>query len=116
MGESFEECARREVEEETGLEIAPDGIRFLTATNSVFDTEKHYVTIFMAAQLPPGAPKPQVSASPHTSWLAEPPSRRAAEPPSHRADNRTSPLLLLRLSAPGARARQVHRVGLPRLV
>merc|ERR1712070_237455 len=47
-GESFEQCATREVLEETGLDITD--IRFLTATNSVFhETTKHYVTIFMTA-------------------------------------------------------------------
>ncbi|KAI7501575.1 hypothetical protein KC367_g2785 [Hortaea werneckii] len=47
-GESFEQCATREVEEETGLAITD--VRFLTATNSVFhETTKHYVTIFMTA-------------------------------------------------------------------
>ncbi|KAF2722234.1 hypothetical protein K431DRAFT_284184 [Polychaeton citri CBS 116435] len=47
-GESFEECAAREILEETGLVI--DKVKFLTATNSVFhDTRKHYVTIFMTA-------------------------------------------------------------------
>ncbi|KAI7537913.1 glycosyl hydrolase 53 [Hortaea werneckii] len=47
-GESFEQCATREVQEETGLDITD--VRFLTATNSVFhETTKHYVTIFMTA-------------------------------------------------------------------
>ncbi|KAK4897190.1 hypothetical protein LTR27_005083 [Elasticomyces elasticus] len=48
FGESFEDCAAREIKEETGIDI--ENIRFLTATNTVFgDTGKHYVTIFMAA-------------------------------------------------------------------
>ncbi|KAK5125970.1 hypothetical protein LTR85_011325 [Meristemomyces frigidus] len=47
-GESFEQCAAREVKEETGLDV--HDVRFFTATNSVFkDTGKHYVTIFMTA-------------------------------------------------------------------
>lgn len=46
FGETFEQCAEREVREETGLNI--DSVRFLTATNSIFEeTGKHYVTIFM---------------------------------------------------------------------
>ncbi|OWM89391.1 nudix hydrolase 1 [Punica granatum] len=52
FGESFEECAVREVKEETGLEI--DGTEFLTVTNNVFAQEpspSHYVTIFMRAVL-----------------------------------------------------------------
>lgn len=48
FGETFEQCAVREVEEETGLHV--QACRFLTATNSVFhETQKHYVTIFMTA-------------------------------------------------------------------
>lgn len=47
FGESFEQCARREVQEETGLEIR--NIKFVTVTNDVFteSSAKHYVTIFM---------------------------------------------------------------------
>ncbi|KAG2217172.1 hypothetical protein INT45_003596 [Circinella minor] len=48
FNESFEECARREVLEETNLDI--NNIGFLTATNDMMKTEdKHYVTIFMQA-------------------------------------------------------------------
>ncbi|KAI9497724.1 NUDIX hydrolase domain-like protein [Zychaea mexicana] len=48
MNESFEECARREVLEETNMEI--DDIAFLTATNDIMASEqKHYVTVFMQA-------------------------------------------------------------------
>lgn len=47
--ESFEECARREVLEEIGMEI--EDLSFLTATNSPYiDGSKHYVTIFMTAR------------------------------------------------------------------
>lgn len=50
FGESFQECARRELMEETGLEV--EEMRFLTATNSVWPKEKkHYVTIFMVADI-----------------------------------------------------------------
>ncbi|KAI4373306.1 hypothetical protein MLD38_011442 [Melastoma candidum] len=51
FGESFEECAGREVEEETGMKI--EGTELLTVTNNVFrDGEKplHYVTVFMRAR------------------------------------------------------------------
>ncbi|KAK8470656.1 hypothetical protein PHAVU_003G024900 [Phaseolus vulgaris] len=48
FGESFEECAAREVKEETGLEIGKS--EFLTVTNNVMLEQPkkcHYVTIFM---------------------------------------------------------------------
>ena|SRR3990167_4823192 len=49
--ESFEECAIREVNEETGLTIITP--EFLAVTNDVFAEEnKHYVTIFMVAHYP----------------------------------------------------------------
>jgi 8-oxo-dGTP diphosphatase len=45
-GESFEETARREVEEETGMSIKD--IRFGAVTNDYFEAEnKHYVTVWM---------------------------------------------------------------------
>lgn len=47
MGEPWEACARREVMEETGLEI--ENVRFLGVTNDIFDSGKHYVTIAMGA-------------------------------------------------------------------
>ncbi|TIA92920.1 hypothetical protein E3P99_00357 [Wallemia hederae] len=50
FGESFEQCAAREVEEETGLN--PDILsewKFGTAVSAVTE-EQHYVTIFMIAK------------------------------------------------------------------
>ena len=52
-GESPEECALREVEEETGVVIAD--ITFLTITNDVFAEEgKHYITIWMESRYASG--------------------------------------------------------------
>lgn len=49
FGESWAECAAREVREETGLELHALG--FAGVTNDVFtEAGKHYVTIFMQAQ------------------------------------------------------------------
>ncbi|KAI9371397.1 NUDIX hydrolase domain-like protein [Aspergillus egyptiacus] len=53
FGESFEECAARELKEETGLDVS--NIQFLTATNDVFVREgKHYVTVFVGARVVSG--------------------------------------------------------------
>ncbi|KAK5077378.1 hypothetical protein LTR70_009795 [Exophiala xenobiotica] len=50
LHESFEECAKREVLEETGLHITD--VQYLTSTNSPrIDGTKHYVTIFMLSRL-----------------------------------------------------------------
>lgn len=52
MGEEFEACAAREVEEETGLRCDTDfgKLRLATVTNDVMAAEKkHYVTVFMQA-------------------------------------------------------------------
>jgi len=46
FGESFEDTARREVLEETGVEIV--NVRFGGITNDIFESDgKHYVTIWM---------------------------------------------------------------------
>ena len=48
FGESWENCARREVLEETDLTVG--NLKFSTATNDIFEKEnKHYITIFMIA-------------------------------------------------------------------
>jgi 8-oxo-dGTP pyrophosphatase MutT (NUDIX family) len=60
FGESFEETARREILEETGLNIKD--VTFLTASNDIFAEEKrHYVTIFMKAKVTDTSAQPQVS-------------------------------------------------------
>ena len=48
FGESWEDCAKREVLEETGMKIT--NLRLLAVTNDVFEAEqKHYVTILLEA-------------------------------------------------------------------
>ena len=54
-GESWEECARRETLEETGLAV--ENVRFLGLTNDVFEEEKHYITIAMVADWVDGEPE-----------------------------------------------------------
>lgn len=52
-GENIEECADREVSEETGIKI--DGAQFVGVTNDVFQKEnKHYITIWMRARYKSG--------------------------------------------------------------
>lgn len=53
--ESFEECARREVKEETGLEI--ENIRFLRLMNLRSYAPKHYVDIALVADWKSGEPE-----------------------------------------------------------
>ncbi len=49
FNESIEDCAKREVHEETGLSI--NNVQHIAYTNDIFKTEqKHYVTLFVAAK------------------------------------------------------------------
>eukprot|EP00298_Acanthocystis_sp_HF-20_P013262 c20273_g1_i2.p1 GENE.c20273_g1_i2~~c20273_g1_i2.p1 ORF type:complete len:158 (+),score=61.42 c20273_g1_i2:25-474(+) len=46
FGESFEECSKRELMEETGLEL--ESVSTVSVTNDVMTSEnKHYVTVFL---------------------------------------------------------------------
>ena len=54
--ESLEKCAVREVKEETGVQVKNP--KFFALTNDIFERdEKHYITIFMIAELDAGDPK-----------------------------------------------------------
>lgn len=53
--ESFEECAKREVQEETGMEI--DNVRFLRLLNLKDYAPKHYVDIGLIADWKGGEPE-----------------------------------------------------------
>ncbi len=56
FGESVEDCARRELLEETGLEI--DAVRAAPYTSDVFaEGAKHYVTLFVLAESRHGEPQ-----------------------------------------------------------
>ncbi len=55
-GESFEDCARREVAEETGLVLG--ALQVGPVTNDVFSAEgRHYATVVMLARHPGGTPQ-----------------------------------------------------------
>jgi 8-oxo-dGTP diphosphatase len=48
FGESLEDCAKRETEEETGISIT--NVTFKAITNDLFHAEgKHYITVWMQA-------------------------------------------------------------------
>jgi len=56
FGETLETCARREVEEETGIEIK--NIKSATFTNDIFEKEqKHYITAYVTADYSAGEVK-----------------------------------------------------------
>lgn len=56
FGESWEECAKREVLEESGMAIT--NVRFLAATNDLFpDHDRHYTTIWVYSDWESGQPK-----------------------------------------------------------
>jgi 8-oxo-dGTP diphosphatase len=56
FGESLEDCAKREVYEETGLEVI--SVKRYSFTNDIFAEEhKHYISIFMLVDTFNGEPK-----------------------------------------------------------
>lgn len=80
FGESFEDTARREVKEETGLEIT--NLRFGAVTNDNFTSEgKHYVTIWMLSDWKSGK-----------EYIAEP--NKCLKQEWHTFDTMPSPLFL----------------------
>ena len=59
FGETPEECAAREVMEETGLRVS--NVQFLTATNDFMPAEnKHYVTLFVVCVRDDNSQNPKV--------------------------------------------------------
>ncbi|MDN3678811.1 NUDIX hydrolase [Vibrio tapetis subsp. quintayensis] len=56
LGESIEQCARREAFEETGLVV--EKVTKIGFTNDIFENEqKHYVTLFVLGECDDGEPK-----------------------------------------------------------
>lgn len=48
FGETPEQCAVRELFEETGVKFEPTNFKFITYTNDIFP-EKHYITVHLRA-------------------------------------------------------------------
>ncbi|KAH8650914.1 NUDIX hydrolase domain-like protein [Tricladium varicosporioides] len=61
FSETPEDCAARELMEETGLKVNPNNIQFLTVTNDYMpEDNKHYVTMFMACVRDNESDEPEV--------------------------------------------------------
>lgn len=45
FGEDLKECAKRELKEETNLDVDVEDIYLKGITNAVFDNETHYITV-----------------------------------------------------------------------
>ena len=69
FGESPEECAVREVYEETGVTVEEPS--FLGITNDVFNAEeRQYITVWMAARYVSGEPRVNAPAElDHAGWF-----------------------------------------------
>ena len=55
LGESPEDCAKRETMKEAGIDI--DDMEVVALTNDIFSEDKHYVTIYVKAKRAYGIPK-----------------------------------------------------------
>jgi 8-oxo-dGTP diphosphatase len=70
-GETFEECAIREVKEETGIDLLR--CEFLTAANGLaLEEDHHYVMIYMLATAWAGEARKQEEANGPWDWYALP--------------------------------------------
>ncbi len=59
MGETYFECAQREVLEETGLKVR--AVKLVAVTNDIFSETHHYITIFILCQREDPDQEPKVS-------------------------------------------------------
>ncbi|EEA21275.1 hypothetical protein TMatcc_009322 [Talaromyces marneffei ATCC 18224] len=114
FGETPEDCAIREVLEETGLEISEP--KFLTATNDYMPAEgKHYITLFMVCVRKNEEQVPQVL-EPHKceswDWVSWEDLKSATDEQNNARDNDVleRPLFLPLLNLARQRPETVPRI------
>lgn len=67
FGETFEQCAIREIKEEINLDIPPPV--FVAVTNDIFvEEQKHYVSIFLKVDFPEGQVIQNLEPEKISSW------------------------------------------------
>ena len=89
-GESFEQCAIRETEEETGI-ILPSA-KVWTFENTIFHNEqKHYVVILMVADIPTGQDARVIEPEKCEKWDWFRGDAAFSSDAGHREDRQTGP-------------------------
>ena len=67
--DSFEECAHKEIEEETGMYIPPEKIKFLGMMNIVEkENGFHYIDIYLVCRLPEDQTPKNMEPWSHEEW------------------------------------------------
>ncbi len=106
FGEGFEQCGAREVLEETGIDLTGNlkSIQLAYATSDLIDGSKHYVTVFVRAQVP------------DVSVPATLPKGRAGSRVHDKTDHTSTPAATAGHRGAAARTAQVRRLVMGALV
>lgn len=71
-GESFEECARRELKEETNLDCSQSPLKLVLVTDSLFAADdggpRHYITLLMRAEIDDDSSLQWMEPDKNTEW------------------------------------------------